>query len=60
MIIAVDFDGTCVTHAFPGVGEEIEGFVLKLIVQDPKDENVFTIVLLDKKGKEHKMVLKRE
>lgn len=23
MIIAVDFDGTCVTHEFPRVGEEI-------------------------------------
>lgn len=23
MIIAVDFDGTCVTHEFPKVGEEI-------------------------------------
>lgn len=23
LIIAVDFDGTCVTHAFPGMGHEI-------------------------------------
>jgi hydroxymethylpyrimidine pyrophosphatase-like HAD family hydrolase len=23
MIVAVDFDGTCVTHEFPRVGEEI-------------------------------------
>lgn len=23
MVIAVDFDGTCVTHAYPGVGEDI-------------------------------------
>lgn len=23
MVIAIDFDGTCVTHAFPNVGKEI-------------------------------------
>lgn len=25
MIIAVDFDGTCVKHAYPNIGEEIPG-----------------------------------
>lgn len=34
MIIAIDFDGTCVTHAFPKVGEDIGAAeVLKKLVQ---------------------------
>lgn len=33
MIIAVDFDGTCVTHAFPEVGKDIGAIpVLKALV----------------------------
>lgn len=27
MIIAVDFDGTCVTHEFPRVGKEIGAYL---------------------------------
>jgi hypothetical protein len=34
MVIAVDFDGTCVTHAFPNVGKEIGApKVLKKLVE---------------------------
>lgn len=34
MIIAIDFDGTCVTHAFPEVGKDIGAVpVLKKLVQ---------------------------
>lgn len=35
MIIAVDFDGTCVTHEFPKVGENIGAQrVLKMLVEE--------------------------
>lgn len=35
MIIAVDFDGTCVTHEYPDVGKEIGAIpVLKELVQN--------------------------
>lgn len=36
MIIAVDFDGTCVTHAYPDIGEEIPGAIetLQWMVQE--------------------------
>lgn len=27
MIIAVDFDGTCVKHRYPMVGEDVDGAV---------------------------------
>ena len=27
MTIAIDFDGTCVTHEYPNIGREIEGCV---------------------------------
>jgi hypothetical protein len=35
LIIAVDFDGTCVTNSFPNVGEDIDGAaqVLKRLVE---------------------------
>lgn len=33
MVIAIDFDGTCVTHAFPKIGEDIGAIpVLKALV----------------------------
>ena len=35
MIIAVDFDGTCVTHKFPDIGENIGAeIVLKKLADD--------------------------
>ena len=35
MIIAVDFDGTCVKHAYPKIGEDIGAIpVLKQLVKD--------------------------
>lgn len=35
MIIAVDFDGTCVTHKYPAIGEDIgAGPVLREIVEN--------------------------
>lgn len=34
MVIAVDFDGTCVTHEFPGIGKDIGAIpVLKALVE---------------------------
>jgi len=34
MIIAIDFDGTCVTHAYPKIGKDIGAVpVLKQLVQ---------------------------
>lgn len=33
MIIAVDFDGTCVTHEYPKVGQDVGAVpVLKMII----------------------------
>lgn len=39
MIIAVDFDGTIVTHAYPKIGKEISGAIstLKRIQADGLD-----------------------
>lgn len=36
MTIAIDFDGTCVTHEYPNIGREIEGCVdvLKELVRE--------------------------
>lgn len=35
MIIAIDFDGTCVTHAYPKIGKDIGAVpVLKRLVKD--------------------------
>lgn len=35
MIIAIDFDGTCVKHAYPRIGEDIGAIpVLKQLVKD--------------------------
>ena len=35
MIIAIDFDGTCVKHAYPKIGEDIGAVpVLKRLVDD--------------------------
>ena len=36
MTIAIDFDGTCVTHEYPNIGREVEGCVdvLKRLVSE--------------------------
>lgn len=36
MVIAIDFDGTCVTHEYPNIGREVEGCVdvLKELVHE--------------------------
>ena len=36
MVIAVDFDGTCVTHEYPNIGREVKGCVdiLKELVRE--------------------------
>ena len=35
MIIAIDFDGTCVTHNYPGIGENIGAeYVLKALTEE--------------------------
>ncbi len=55
MIIAIDFDGTCVTHAFPKIGKDIGSvpvlkalteqghkiilFTMRSDVEDPKSED---------------------
>lgn len=33
MIIAIDFDGTCVTHEYPNIGRDI-GPVLRKLVEN--------------------------
>lgn len=44
MIIAVDFDGTCVTHDFPNVGKEIGAApVLKKLVEKGHQIILFTM-----------------
>jgi hypothetical protein len=44
MIIAIDFDGTCVTHEFPKVGKDIGAIpVLKQIVNDGHHLVLFTL-----------------
>ena len=44
MIIAVDFDGTCVTHDYPAVGKEIGADVaLKKIAQDGHQLILYTM-----------------
>lgn len=45
MIIAVDFDGTCVTHEFPRVGAEIGAAE---VLKDRPDASIFeTYVIYD-------------
>lgn len=42
--IVVDFDGTCVTHTFPGIGEDIGAVpVLKELVKNGHDLILFTM-----------------
>lgn len=54
MIIAVDFDGTCVTHEYPKVGKEIgASHVLKILVEEGH-----RIVLNTMRGKDEGSVLK--
>lgn len=44
MIIAVDFDGTCVTHDFPSVGKDIGAVpVLKTLVAKGHKLILFTM-----------------
>lgn len=45
MIIAVDFDGTCVTHCFPEVGVDVAGAVevLKALVESGHRLVLFTM-----------------
>jgi hypothetical protein len=44
MIIAIDFDGTCVSHEFPKVGNEINSVpVLKRLVQNGHQLILFTM-----------------
>lgn len=44
MIIAVDFDGTCVTHAFPEIGKDIGAVqVLKWLVEQEHKIILYTM-----------------
>lgn len=44
MIIAVDFDGTCVKHAYPGIGEDIGAVpVLKELADQGHDLILWTM-----------------
>lgn len=46
MIIAVDFDGTCVTHEFPKVGRDIGAVpVLRKLVENGHKLILFTMNL---------------
>lgn len=40
MVIAVDFDGTCVTHEFPKIGKDIGAIpVLRKLVERERTSN---------------------
>lgn len=44
MIIAVDFDGTCVTHAYPEIGEDIGAVhILKSLVDNKHELILYTM-----------------
>ena len=44
MIIAIDFDGTCVTHDFPKVGKDIGAVpILKMLVENGHQLVLFTM-----------------
>ena len=44
MVIAIDFDGTCVTHAFPNVGKEIGAVdVIKALINKGHKIILFTM-----------------
>jgi hypothetical protein len=44
MIIAIDFDGTCVSHEFPNVGKDINAVpVLKALVENGHQLILFTM-----------------
>lgn len=44
MIIAVDFDGTCVTHEYPFIGKDIGAVpILKRIVENGHDLILYTM-----------------
>lgn len=44
MIIAIDFDGTCVTHEYPGIGQDIGAVpVLKELVKAGHDLILYTV-----------------
>ena len=48
MVIAIDFDGTCVTHAFPKIGEDIGAIpVLKALVD--KGHKLILYTMRDRK-----------
>ena len=44
MVIAIDFDGTCVTHDFPAVGKDIGAVpVLKMLVDSGHQLILYTM-----------------
>ena len=44
MIIAIDFDGTCVTHEYPNVGKDVNAVpVLKELVENGHQLVLFTM-----------------
>jgi hypothetical protein len=44
MIIAIDFDGTCVSHEFPNVGKDIKAVpVLKALIENNHQLILFTM-----------------
>lgn len=53
MIIAIDFDGTCVTHAFPEIGKDVGAVpVLKALV-DKGHKLILYTMRDDRKYKDH-------
>ena len=43
MIIAIDFDGTCVTHDFPGIGKDIGAIpILKKLIKNGNIKDDFS------------------
>lgn len=55
MIIAIDFDGTCVTHEFPRVGKDIGAVpVLKELIENGC-QFILNTMRSDNRGSEHNM-----
>jgi hypothetical protein len=60
MVIAIDFDGTCVTHEFPRIGEDIGAVpVLKKLVEAGHQLVLFTMRsdIVNPKGEDNELHL---
>lgn len=54
MVLCVDFDGTCVTHAFPEIGEDINAAPLLKTIADNGHKIILFTVRSHSKNKENR------